>query len=241
MTKDHIIQEIIRTAKENGNNVLGRQRFENETGIKLSDWLGKYWAKWSDAVKEAGYEPNSYNQAYDVEYLLCKLIELIKEIKKFPTAPELRLKENSDNSFPSHNTFERIGNKQERARRIVEYCEKIGGFEEVINICLPIVDQNKENNVLEDESISNVSDGFVYLIKSGKNYKIGRSNSANRREYELKIQLPEKADLVHKIKTDDPVGIEAYWHNRFKDKRKNGEWFELSSSDVKIFRRRKFM
>ncbi|MGP7977551.1 MAG: GIY-YIG nuclease family protein, partial [Desulfobaccales bacterium] len=58
MEKDYILKEIIRTTKENTGVPLGRLRFKNETGIKISDWYGKYWAKWGDAIREAGYEPN---------------------------------------------------------------------------------------------------------------------------------------------------------------------------------------
>jgi len=52
MDKGHILDEIRRTAQENGI-ALGTRRFYAETGIKTSDWSGKYWARWGDAIREA--------------------------------------------------------------------------------------------------------------------------------------------------------------------------------------------
>ena len=83
--------------------------------------------------------------------------------------------------------------------------------------------------------------GFVYLMQSGRFFKIGRSNAAGRRVYELGLRLPEPVRSIHVIPTDDPQGIEAYWHKRFAPKRRNGEWFALDSRDVAAFKRRKFM
>ncbi|MCA9485070.1 MAG: GIY-YIG nuclease family protein [Nitrospina sp.] len=72
-------------------------------------------------------------------------------------------------------------------------------------------------------------------------YKIGKTNHLGRRKYEINLSLPESIKEIHSIRTDDPSGIEAYWHNRFKEKRRKGEWFELSTDDVKMFKRRNFM
>lgn len=72
-------------------------------------------------------------------------------------------------------------------------------------------------------------------MKSGQNYKIGRSNDFNRRFEEIKLQLPDPVTTRHIIYTDDPVRLEQYWHDKFSYQRKNGEWFGLSDSDVKEF------
>jgi hypothetical protein len=238
MTKDHIISEIRRTAAENRGLPLGRERFFAETGIKEADWQGKYWVRWSDALREAGLEPNRMNSAVPDHRLLGKLAELIRELQHFPVTAELRMKARTDPEFPSHNTFRRFGGKAGLAAKLQTFARE-QGYEDVAEICgrLAFAPDAEPESALTDD----LEFGYVYLLRSGRFYKVGRSNAVGRRERELAIQLPEKARVVHSIKTDDPVGIENYWHQRFESRRKNGEWFELTAKDLAAFRRRKFM
>ena len=85
------------------------------------------------------------------------------------------------------------------------------------------------------------SSGWVYLLKSGHHCKIGRSDTLERRIKQISISLPEATVLLHAIQTDDSVGIEKYWHQRFEARRANGEWFALTQKDITAFKRRKFM
>ncbi|MFH1538474.1 MAG: GIY-YIG nuclease family protein [bacterium] len=238
MDKQHILKEIKRTAKENGGVPLGTGRFYTETGIRTTDWEGKHWTKWGDALIEAGYEPNTMQGAYEEEFVIEKMISLVRELGVYPVNRQLKLKRNQDEEFPSLSVFGRIGNKSIIAKKTIEYCEGKDGFDDVVEICKPIAEHSKQKPIASEEQ---PAIGYVYLMKSGRYYKIGKSNAPGRREYDIGLKLPEETKTIHTIKTDDPEGIEEYWHKRFKDKRKKGEWFDLSGDDIKAFKRRKFM
>src|SRR3989338_146224 len=235
VTKQEIIQAIQQTAKQNGGKPLGTGRFEKETNIKIHEWK-RYWPRFSDALIEAGFIPNQLQGAYDKETIIKSVIVVMRKLNKFPTFDELRVEKQNNPEFPSREVFVRIG-KNQLAKEIFEYCTNKGEYEDVAGLCQVIL---KEFPVGKDDlSDLNVSQeiGEVYLFKSGRYYKIGKTNDSVRPGGEIRIQLPEKMDLIHSIKTDDPSGIEAYWHRRFETKRMKGEWFDLNSTDIKAFKR----
>lgn len=240
VSKKHILDEIRRTAAENGGVPLGRKSFENETSIKPYDWQ-KYWARWSEAIGAAGFQPNRRTPAYAEGFMLEALISLARELDRLPTVGDMRVKRTNDDTFPSYQRFyKRFGSRVELIQSLLEYCKVNPGHEDIVQLCDAALLQQAQQPSAEKIS-DDFEHGYVYLLKSGRYYKIGKTNSAGRRERELAIQLPERASTVHAIKTDDPAGIERYWHQRFQDKRKHGEWFELSAADVSAFKRRKFM
>jgi hypothetical protein len=237
MTKQHILAEIRRTAAANGGVPLGRERFERETGIKESAFLGRFWASWGDAVREAGFAVNSWNAALPEEHLLASYANLTRELGSVPTSPQMRLKRRTDPTFPNDKVFlARFGSKADLLVRVRKFCEERSEFADVLTILGDTVQGTAPIRARHEAPI-----GFVYLTKFGRHFKIGRTNAVGRRERELAIQLPEKSKTIHVIETDDPEGIEAYWHRRFAAKRGNGEWFSLDGSDVATFKRRRFM
>lgn len=234
MDKEQILTEIRRTAEENAGVPLGQRRFSLVTGIGKHDW----------------FAPNDIQQRHDERFMLESYAALVLELGRIPSNSDVRLKRARTPTFPNDKTFARFGGKSNLVARVAEFCADRPEYVAVQEMCLtytPPVTQiiarvrPRKDTATSDGPAQYEADGFVYMIRSGSYHKIGKSNAAGRRERELEFQLPEKTKTVHVIKTDDPSGIEAYWHSRFADKRRHGEWFELTAGDVKAFKRRRFM
>ena len=83
----------------------------------------------------SGFRPNQLQRAYGEEVLIEKFIELIKELKRYPTRGDARLKSHNDPGFPDSKTFERRGSKTQFATKIADYCRSHEGLEAVFEIC----------------------------------------------------------------------------------------------------------
>jgi hypothetical protein len=239
MDKQYILDEIRRTATANGGEPLGRDRFSNETSVRKSDWYGVYWARWGDALKEAGFKPNQLTEGYDEAELLDALVGFIRELGHLPNEGELRIRTRRNDGFPHATTIRRLGTKSEVAVKMLSHLKSQDGFADIVAICEPLAKMPAK--VRPTKAAANTADGFVYLIRSGKRYKLGATNDLATRSKAISVQMPDATKTEHVIRTDDPFGIEAYWHRRFAEKRTNGEWFELTREDVLAFKRRKTM
>jgi hypothetical protein len=150
-----------------------------------------------------------------------------------------RMAHHNDPDFPSARVFQRVGNKKALITKFVAYCADRPEHADVITLLEPLTAMylGSDADDLEPNN-EKPSYGFVYLLKAHRGeYKIGRTNLVDRRQSELGATASVQLERVHVITTDDPSGVEAYWHKRFQDKRMRGEWFRLSPADVKAFGR----
>lgn len=238
MTREEILNEIRRTAAENGGKPLGRERFERVTGISEYE-LNKHWPRYGDAQREAGFEPNTLNAAHDEGFVMDQFVYLTRKLGHAPTGREMKVERASNRSFPVHTVYSRLGSKNEVLGKVLDYCRERPEDEDVVPLLVSAyVPTTGGADADSGARVEGEGVGFVYLVKGhAGEYKIGRTNLVDRRLSELGATSSVEQQLIHEIKSDDPVGVEAYWHGRFADKRMRGEWFRLSAADVKAFKR----
>lgn len=233
--RERIVAGIGRLAEQKGV-APGVRAFELETGILRREWIGKIWARWGDALAEAGYEPNALTSRRDSEEVLKFVAECCLAIGRWPGTQDFRLYARNNPGFPASNTIDNHFPKRsilaDALRAWVRRPENVyfAGLETILPEAKPA----------EVETSRTEKYGHVYLLRAGDYYKIGQSSDIEKRVKSINVALPDKATLEHAISTDDPPGIEAYWHRRFADRCMNGEWFKLSKADILAFKKRKF-
>lgn len=192
--RDQILNEIRRLAARDGS-PPGRDKFTRETGISPSQWSGVIWARWGDALVEAGYAPNSLQPRRDATSLLREVAVACRSFGRFPSSQDMRLYRRTHPDFPSRAGIPRhFGSINELIHALHQWCDANPDYADVAAF-------------LPEETPSSPSEGpippprgkegYVYLIKSGDHYKIGRSDDLERRVKQIKIALPEAATLIH--------------------------------------------
>lgn len=237
LTKEEILKKIKDCANENGGKTPSEKIFYEYTGIGVYD-IKKYgYANYGEIVREAGLAPNKFDKTKYNHAQLCELfIAVLREKNKWPTRGDLDVKHHNNSNFPNSATFyNKLGLTGKLAQTILEFTENKQGYNDVIEICNPVSQESEDQD--ESTEDSNVTSGFVYLGKQHGKYKIGKTKDLNRRREDISLLGSEPIVWIHTVETDDMNGVEKYWHNRFKQKLKRGEWFNLNSSDVKAFKR----
>jgi Meiotically up-regulated gene 113 len=233
--RDKILAEIRRLAVMNDGRAPGMEVFVKDSGIRKHEWLGKYWSKWGDALIEAGFEPNAFQQKANLEMAYPKFAEAVRHFRRVPTQAELSLYWRDEKSSPRYRSVaSRFKSKTELFNALRIWAQNNSIYSDIVPL-LP--NYEPEHNLAP---MARQNEGYVYLMQSGQYYKIGRGDDLERRVKQIRTALPDASTLVHAIRTDDPPGIEAYWHRRFSDKRANGEWFKLTRLEIAAFKRRKF-
>jgi len=78
--------------------------------------------------------------------------------------------------------------------------------------------------------------GYVYLVWSHHGYKIGKSVNVKQRTRLFSVKLPFDIRVEHYAKFSDYTQAESTLHKHFHSQRLDGEWFELSPSDVALIK-----
>ena len=93
--------------------------------------------------------------------LLEKFIGLMREMAKFPTMVEVKMKARAVSGFPWDSSFRRFGSKQQFAARILEYSTNREGYGDVVALCKPIAEAKIARPSIEAAGKEETF-GFVY-------------------------------------------------------------------------------
>ena len=230
----------------NDGEIPGERTFFAATRIKPSAWEGRFWARWSEAVRDAAYEPNERTKKIPDDDMLKQLAGYITKLGHFPIREEINIHARTVAGFPVWQTIsKRFGGMPQTVAALLEF-GRTSANDALVKLCETKLEREKLKPSPKANAWHQVPTklGFVYLKYSPslRLYKIGKANDPVKRGAGISLLLPEDLVPKHEIRTDCPYILEKYWENRFRAKKKQGEWYDLNSTEIEAFKkRREFM
>src|SRR5438094_5791691 len=241
--REEILSEIRKFVATHDGDIPGQRTFIAATRIKPSAWQGKHWARWTDAVREAGNDPRKRKRKIPDEDMLEQLAAFIIKLGCFPVRDEINIQARTAPGFPVWKTIrKRYGGMPQTAAALLEFSRRTGKTA-LAKLCEARLEREKQKPVstANAQPKTAAKTGFVYLKYSPllRPYKIGKANNPDKRGAGISLLLPEDLVPKHEIETDCPYILEKYWENRFRAKKKQGEWYDLNSEDIEAFKKRR--
>lgn len=78
--------------------------------------------------------------------------------------------------------------------------------------------------------------GYVYVIRSPYGFKIGKTVNIRSRTRLFEVKLPFPISVEHYAWFDDYTYAEHNFHQMFREKRLEGEWFNLTTQDIELIK-----
>lgn len=239
ISKQQVVARIKELASANSGTV-SFDRFLRDMDIPDQRLRQQPWFEgWNALLKEVGLQTSDFGKPRTSDdEVVDSVAEFIKRTGRWPTEDSYAREKKRDPQFPSLKVIRRVKKSGKLLAGLRAYLLDNPDYEVVRSLAVA----QPSNGVSEDAGGASVEvAGYVYLLRYGRQYKIGFTNSPVRRFREVSVELPDETIQVHAIPTDDPKGIEAYWHRRFASKRvRETEWFTLESADIRAFKRRKY-
>jgi len=80
------------------------------------------------------------------------------------------------------------------------------------------------------------TEGYIYFVKSDTGYtKIGMTSNIDTRFKALKTTSPHKLNLICTVKGFDYEKLERKAHKHFKQRKAEGEWFDINLDQINDF------
>jgi hypothetical protein len=170
MTRETIIQAIKSATVRNAGRTMGARAFHARSGISRTDLWNAGFARYSDAVREAGLVPNQLQTARDSGQMLSSLARVVRQLGRFPSISDLKAARKSDPELPSYEAYFRLsGGSITRLPDLLEaHCRENNELSDVADI-LALVTRTQPKP--EVGTLRLGVQGYVYLARHGRDYK----------------------------------------------------------------------